>query len=452
MLKEPHTMENILIGATTSNPDVPLPDLRPTTDAEQLLRALAAMGRIKAPTMRETIGLKLQCLMNLLDVPSAFVSSLTSTSMDIIASEDRDGCGIPDDGVVPIEGTFCQYVKVTGKPVVIPDAANDPRVADVSTRHDFRIAAYAGVPLRLNDGTLHGSLCALDTKARPFSETQILVMEILALEISAALERELLLRKVTRAANDAMTDVSTTLNMIDKQRSVLNIVAHDLRTPLTAIYIGSDMLLDNPADTLSPKQRVVVEAISRSSHYMNRLVNDLLDVSSAEDPQLLLVTGAYDGCQLGHDLVALCQHRAHSAGLALNLELAAASLPLVGDQQRVMQVLLNLLNNAIAYTTKGSVTLHVAPDDSGGILFTVADTGPGIPAEMQERIWQPYVRGSKQGKGFGLGLHIVKLLAQHMGGTVGLESTVGVGSTFWLRLPDKGPRPQRIQWELPGVV
>ena len=127
-----------------------------TVDGEQILAALAFESRRSTASVTETIARKLQMLMGLIGVRSAFLSAMTAVEMQILIVEDNEGCGLPVGGV-PVEESFCQYVKATDGPVVIPDAANDIRVAHVATRRDFNIGAYLGVPIRLMLGaTPHG--------------------------------------------------------------------------------------------------------------------------------------------------------------------------------------------------------------------------------------------------------------------------------------------------------
>ncbi len=154
---------------------------------------------------------------------------------------------------------------------------------------------------------------------------------------------------------------------------------------------------------------------------------------------------SYSPERLANQVLQTCRPLASSKQLELRVESAAAPAEVVGDQDRVMQVLVNLVTNALNYTERGTVTIQLAGTDDG-VEFRVCDTGPGIDPALQPKVWDAYQRGTTQGSGLGLGLAVVKSLAHAMGGTVGLESTPGVGSEFWVRLPGQGPRPQRVRW------
>ncbi len=423
-----------------------LPSIGPLRESDQLLRALVANSAlIRASTVHEAIQAKLRLIMDVLGMRSAFVSEIRPTELEVIQSADNNGRAV-GLGCMPIEDTLCQYVRVSGAPVVIPNLDADPRKAALPPASTEGIGSYVGVPLNHPDGTPLGTLCALDPEPRLPSAAQVSFLQVLAHEIGFMLDREQLLRDATAAATAADDDCRATLGLVDAQRQVLRVVAHDLRTPLTAIRGYSDLLLEGVVGEISGSQRDAVDSIKSAGNHLNRLVGDLMDAATVEAPVLSLVPEPYDAVDLGREVVATCGQRALSAGLALALEAPDAPLPVFGDRARVMQALLNLMSNALAYTRQGGVTLRVSAAGAA-VRFAVVDTGPGIPAELQARIWLPHQRATSEGMGLGLGLHIVSQLARHLGGAVGLESAPGVGSTFWLELPTEGAVPKRVAWE-----
>jgi signal transduction histidine kinase len=189
----------------------------------------------------------------------------------------------------------------------------------------------------------------------------------------------------------------------------------------------------------------VLDRIEAAARFINRLANDLVDTAASETQRLALIVEDFDPQQIAAQVMGACEIEARSKGLALVRRSEAAPATIAGDSDRLQQILLNLVSNAVRYTEKGSITLAVAGADET-IEFRVEDTGPGISKEAQEQIWQRYTRATTRGPGLGLGLYVVRQLVGAMGGSVGVESTPGAGSCFWVRLPVHGPRPQSFHW------
>ncbi|MCU0494920.1 MAG: HAMP domain-containing histidine kinase [Chloroflexaceae bacterium] len=224
-------------------------------------------------------------------------------------------------------------------------------------------------------------------------------------------------------------------------------VSHELRTPLTTIMGHTDMLRSGLYGDLNEDQQHAADRSYVSSERLLRLINDLLDFSRLDTNSLHLHPEEMPLLSTIYDVVSLVQPGAELKGLTFTTTLDPALPPtLVCDPLRLRQVLLNLLENAVRYTERGAVTLAVRPmaGDAGQaqpadhIIFSISDTGIGIPPQDQALIFEPFRRSSANPPavgGSGLGLAIVKQLVQAMGGTVGVVSTVGQGSTFTVTLP-----------------
>jgi signal transduction histidine kinase len=432
-------------GQAQGCPEAASPACPAGAEARTILTALGALSALSFSKGDTAIGAYLDLIMELVGVPSAFVSQIAAGRMWVIDSHDRDGCAIPSDGVVPLEQTFCQYVSARDVPVVIADAARDPRVMAVSTRVDYSIAAYAGVPIHLSDGTLYGTLCALDTQPRDFSPAQVDALRIAGRLIGEVVERQRIFRVFVDSQHEHQQDLGAALAVLDQQAAILGVVAHDLRSPLTSINGYVRVLLANLLGPVGDRQREALDHVSQAAQLMNRLINDLLDAARLEAQTFTLVSNAFDPRQLARQALDTCAGEAARRGLALELRCPTQLPTVVGDPERVQQVLLNLLGNALRYTSEGAVRLAlVAGGDT--IEFRVEDSGPGIAPEDQARIWQRYARATQEGKGLGLGLYIAQQLVEAMGGSIGLQSTLGQGSAFWVRLPLQGPPPQQPRW------
>ncbi len=231
-------------------------------------------------------------------------------------------------------------------------------------------------------------------------------------------------------------------------------MSHELRTPLNAV-VGMMELMR--LSGVSSTQQSYLEQANRSSQALLRMVNDVLDLSEMEVGKIALKSAPFRLDALIDAARAQCAEQAEDKKLTLSVLLPeTAGMTLTGDKQRLLQILGNLLNNAIRFTESGGVairvsTVHETPA-TVHLRFEVGDTGIGVPAEMQERIFDAFTQGdssmTRRHGGSGLGLAIVKELIQRMNGTFGVQSILGVGSTFWVSLPfDKSPAT--LEWVLP---
>jgi signal transduction histidine kinase len=423
--------------------EVPCQSATPAT----ILRTLSVLSTTTFMSLQAALDAYLDMLMCTLAMRSAFVARLDEGKMFVLEALDHAGCGIPHGGVVPLEETFCQYVRAHHTVIAIPDASNDPRVADVATRHDFNIGSYLGAPITFSDGTLFGTLCALDPAPRAFVQHEFDLMTIMARHLAALLEREYMQQVAARSVQAADHDLHAALGALDNQRNVLRIATHDLRSPLAGIIGGLELLRYGASGPLSTEQHEDIEQLLTTSRYLNRLVTDLLDAALVDTPAFTLVTQPYDPRAVVQTVLEASQPVAAARGLQLSATIADDLPAITGDRDRTQQVLFNLIGNALRYTRNGSVELRVTPLDEV-LEFRVLDTGLGIVPEALAKVWNQFARGSQRQGSYGLGLYIVQRLVCAMGGTISASSTPDVGSCFVVRLPLHGPRPAMIPWEV----
>ncbi len=215
-------------------------------------------------------------------------------------------------------------------------------------------------------------------------------------------------------------------------------MSHELRTPLNAILGFSSLIQEGSG--LSVEQREHLDIINRSGEHLLTLINDVLEIAKIEAGKLQLETSAFDLHGMVRDVTDMMQLRAEQKGLLLKLE-QSSEFPryIKSDEARLRQILVNLVGNAVKFTEKGGVTVRLGArqGEQPHLLIEVEDSGPGVSPEDQKRLFKPFVQLAEGGeqKGTGLGLTITKQYVELIGGTIGIESSLGKGSLFQVELP-----------------
>jgi len=221
----------------------------------------------------------------------------------------------------------------------------------------------------------------------------------------------------------------------------LSTMSHEIRTPMNAILGYAQLMLRDPG--IAPEAKANLRIIGRSGEHLLALINDVLDMSKIEAGRVDLSPATFNLSRLLSDLAAMFRLRAEAKALRFEMSVDGEPVPyVVADEGKVRQALINLLGNAIKFTARGHVTLHVTLDqrtsDSLWLAARIEDTGPGISAEDQARLFEPFSRAKSElntQEGTGLGLAITRKYARLMGGEVTVTSNPGSGSIFRFEIP-----------------
>ncbi|MEP7064689.1 MAG: HAMP domain-containing sensor histidine kinase [Gemmatimonadota bacterium] len=255
-------------------------------------------------------------------------------------------------------------------------------------------------------------------------------------ELTAALEESN--RALVRAAAEAEAARVAAETASHVKSDFLAVMSHELRTPLNAIMGYEQLLEEGVSGPVNELQQRQLSRIKLSASHLLGLIDEVLTLSRLEAGAIEPESEPTSVLAMLEEACVLVKPAADAKGLAMRLKLPATDAVLVSDPLRVRQILVNLLTNAVKFTERGEVALG-AETDSDHVVFTVADTGIGIPPESATRIFEPFWQAeatrTRTTGGVGLGLSVAHKLAIALGGTLELTSTSSMGSAFTLRLP-----------------
>jgi len=344
------------------------------------------------------------------------------------------------------------FLSLLGMPADTPDCTLEELLAMVHP--EDRLGARAGLEemcaatgephdaeyrLRCHDGNwlwvrMQGHVVQSDPAGRP--QLTIGLMRSIARFKLLDKQLEKLVAERTRQLEEARGKAEAANRA---KSTFLSNMSHEIRTPLNAI-IGLAHLLEK--GSTERKQREQLRKIGDAGGQLLEIISDILDLAKIESGRLAMEDREFALHEIFDKLHALIDDRAAAQGLLMGYEIPAAAIRLRGDPTRIEQILLNFASNAVKFTERGSITLAAVIEEETptelALRFEVRDTGIGMRPELRERIFLPFEQAddsmARRFSGAGLGLAISSHLARMMGGALGVESQLGIGSTFWFRV------------------
>ncbi len=392
----------------------------PAATVHDFQHDIDTIGRNSAvPTILESVclatGMGFAAIARVTD--SRWVTCLTADHLDF---------GLRPGDELDVQTTLCHEVRQSEQEIVIDDVQTDKDYCDHHTPAMYGFRSYVSVPIRREDGSFFGTLCALDPQPRVVGDARVLDMfRLFARVIGDSLETGERLRET-----EYLLEKERDLGRL--QDELVAILGHDLRNPVAAIRAGLKMLAKRPLDDRSAE---LVQLLRASTYRMSGLITNILDharLRFGTGFEVHLTDGKYLGQSLQH---VVDEIRAVSPDRRFDVDIRIDNAPPC-DQERLGQLLSNLVGNAVTHGDRGgpiSVTAHTT---GGHFEIAVGNTGAPIPAELQDRLFEPFARGdpAATGSGIGLGLHIAAQIAEGHGGEIRVSSSQEQ-TVFAFRMP-----------------
>ena len=398
------------------------------------------LALIMASTLRleeVTHGILDELLMQMKVNKGAFILTENDKIFDIKSKGYKNPPSFSEDEVKTLLGT---------RNTLVFDELDEGEIKETLRQQEL------SVTLHLRTGGEQAGILILGSKESGdiYSEQDIKVLEILAPEVAVAIQNAkayeeirrfniTLQEEVDRATADLKT-ANIKLQELDKLKDeFVSLASHELRSPMTVIKGSLSTILDGYAGETSKEAKEFLTAAYSENDRLIRLVNNLLNISRIESGRLKFLVTNVDMSKLMKDVVTNLQMATKEKSLTLTIG-ETGTLPLVlGDEDKVREVLINLIGNAIKFTHQGGITVS-AKVENDTLITSVADTGNGIAQEDQDLLFKKFSQVSRgtyshQTGGTGLGLYISKKIIEGLHGQIWLTSTVGKGTTFYFSLP-----------------
>jgi two-component system phosphate regulon sensor histidine kinase PhoR len=329
------------------------------------------------------------------------------------------------------EDTVARLMKLTPDPIVVVDAHGRLTYANPEAERIFGQSAVALIGRPIAEVVPDLDLTAIrDSRSRV-----VPLLDVRIGEDTYSPTARMLPDDFEASATISLRNVTERRRLEARRLDFYSIVAHDLRSPLGSVLLRTEHILRGGRGLVSAELVADMRKIEANVRSMVSLINDFLDLAQLEGGGYQLAREDLDPVELVRSAVDDIRPAVEASGLQIVLDLPATSPRIRADRRRMVQVLTNLLSNAVKFTDPGGRIAVSAAPRGGDLEIAVADTGRGIPAEMVSKLFQRYTRASSDRAGTGLGLMIVREIVEAHGGSASVESQLGAGSTFRVRIP-----------------
>jgi len=317
--------------------------------------------------------------------------------------------------IVPMDRSVAGWVAQHAEPLVISDAQNDPRhYPKADEQSDFDTRSILAVPMNAR-GTVVGVLEALNkTEGAEFTDEDVELLTVLGDQAAVAVQNAILFQ----------------------QSDLISEIVHEMRTPLTSIISYADLII-RPS-LAADQHRQFAKIIRNEAERLDQLAEHYLDLARLESGRASLAQDPVDMNTVTYMAVSVLKPQAEAKRIGIVVDVPEGLPPVVGDAQRLHQVLINLVGNAVKYCGPGDRVMISAQREDQHLIVRVADTGPGIPEEELQYIFKRFYRVSAtedKASGAGLGLAITQQIIRAHNGEIEVSSTEGEGTTFTFTLP-----------------
>lgn len=334
---------------------------------------------------------------------------------------------------------FCAHTLSRSDIMEVRDATEDLRFHDnLLVTGDPKIKFYAGAPLKSSDGLNLGTLCVIDMLPRKLNEAQREALMILARQVEVNFELRKNLSQIRKYEAQIVSQYGQ-LKLLEKDRQeLISLVVHDLKSPLAAIQMGSEVLIESLQE--APNTRKFAESIKSSSDAMLRLVMNVLDISSDDKGSIRPRVTQFNLRELVEGLAVQVNPRVVKRAQKIVVN-ASSDVTMNTDGDLIRRILENLVDNALKYAPKDGNTILIDVSETEHIVqIKVRDQGAGIRLEDRERVFQKYVRLNDRSDANsevsrGLGLVFCRLAMEALGGSIHIEGNEPHGSVFCIQIP-----------------
>ena len=330
----------------------------------------------------------------------------------------------------PHSHSFCKHVVQTGEPLIVADARVHPELKSNLAVTDLGVVAYAGMPLLSPDGHRLGSFCVIDDKPRQWTDEEIRVLRCMANCVQTEISS-----KARLAEKDL--ELQQAAEVAKRKNIFLAQLSHELRNPLSPILNAAQMLCEGRFE--ESEKPAIYEMFRDQTLQVVRMVNDMLDLSRVEQGKMRIDKKPVDLHSVIESSVNAIRSSATEQGHSIKVRRCVEPLVVLGDFDRLVQIVNNLLTNACRYTPEGGLVSVASIQEGNQATIVVTDNGVGISAEHIDEVFKVFNQADpteKSKQGLGLGLALVKQLVTLHDGTVSAESEgLDMGSKFQISIP-----------------